>query len=188
MTDGVLQQDVELLALAREVLAGEGYSVDSVRTSSGLDLVLAENPLFIVAVAAVPTVDQLRLAESFAADALSQRFADVDLGPKRWDAYLVLLSQESRPEQREDARVVFELTYDTHAVRRIVRLGVIPTMSEVRRSLQPFVRPIELSDPSIAKDPLEMMIESLVEHGVSREIASRSVHAFKQGASVGDVV
>jgi hypothetical protein len=181
-----LSWDRDLLALARSVLVDEGYAVEEV--AGDVALVLAENPYFLVAVSATPTIAQLLSAQSLAEAAIADRLALSDPGPKRWDAYLILLTQERSPENKQTTRDLFEINYDTSNLRRIARAGVQATLAAVRDALTPFVAPIELDDPSIARDPFEAMVAALAARGVDRDLASRAAAAFKQGVPLGDVL
>ena len=189
MNDSLLDQvssDRELLALSRSILHGENYTVEEVEDD--VSLLLAENPYFVVGVAATSTIAQLLLAESVAAGMITNRLAVSDAGPKRWDAYLILLTQERSPETSETTRELFNINYDTTGLRRIAHTGVDATLAAVRNALTPFVAPIELDDPSIAADPFTSFIEALGSRGVERDLAIRAVSAFRQGVNLGDVL
>ncbi len=104
MTDEptVVDSDRELLALARSVLADEGYVVEQV--DGDVALLLAENRYFLVGVSATPTIAQLLLAEPLVQKSISDRLASSDPGPKRWDAYMILMTQERSPENPKTTR------------------------------------------------------------------------------------
>jgi len=182
-----VQVDAELLGLARAVLESEGYSIEDV-ADDGLPLLLAENRFFIICVVTAATIGQLIVAEGRVEGALAERLQAADVGPKVWDAYLVLLTQERLPEGGGATRALFDINYDTRAIRRIAHSGVYPTMAEVRTALTPFVTPMELDDPTIAVDPFKPFIEALVGRGIDREVAVRAVTASRQGASVVDAL
>ena len=80
-----------------------------------------------------------------------QRLTASDAGPKRWDAYLILLTQERSPETSDTTRELFNINYDTTGLRRLAHTGVDATLTAVRQALIPFVAPIELDDPSVAR-------------------------------------
>jgi hypothetical protein len=185
-TQGI-RVDIELLALARTVLDDEGYAVEDV-TADGVRLVLAENRYFVLAVVATATIAQVVIAEGWAEEFLVGRLRSADIGPKLWDAYLVLLTQERLPERGDTTRDLFEINYDTRGVRRMARSGLFPRLADVRSALTPFVAPIELDDPTIATSPFESFIESLVARGVDREVAVRVVTASRQGADIADAL
>ena len=182
----VANSDRELLALARSILSQENFVVEDV--TDDLSLLLAENAYFLVGVAATPTIAQLLMVESAAVETILARLNASDPGPKRWDAYLILLTQERSPESRSTTRDLFEINYDTANLRRISHAGVRPTLSDVRDALTPFVAPIKLDDPTIARDAFDGFIEGLTARGVDRDLARRAVSAFQQGVPLGDIL
>lgn len=189
MTDALtspLSSDRELLALARSILAEADYAVEEVEGE--VSLLLAENPYFLVGVTAMSTITQLFVAESIAEGIISGRLGSSEPGPKRWDAYLILLTQERSPENSDLTRQLFDINYDTTVLRRIAHSGVGPTLTSVRHALTPFVAPIELDDPTIAKDAFTYFADALTSRGVDRDFADRAITAFRQGVRLGDVL
>jgi hypothetical protein len=182
-----VRSDDELVALAKAALTSEGYRVEEVEANS-LRMLVAENRYFIVAVVATSTIQQLLLGEDTASRLLQERLIGADVGPKVWDLYLVLLTQERLPNGGEVTRNLFAINYDTRGIRRIVHSGVAPTLTAVRAALTPFVRPVELDDPGIAADPFQSFIYALTERGVDLDTASRAVSAFRQGVSIDDAL
>ncbi|MET4428635.1 hypothetical protein [Mycolicibacterium sp. 624] len=178
--------DAELLHIARSVLAEEGYSIESL--ASGIDLVLAENPYFVVAVAAVNTIQELLLIGGIAEASLAERLNVSTIGPKKWDAYLVLLTQERSPEDDATTRDLYAINYDTARLRRIAHTGVDATPEAVAHALAPFVAPMEASSTEILQDPFAAFVDALATRGVPREFANRAASAFEQGASLDDVL
>jgi hypothetical protein len=180
-----IRADAELLALARAVLVDEGYVVEDA-SPDGVPLLLAENRYFVLGVVTAATIAQIVLAEGWAEDFLGGRLRTADVGPKVWDAYLILLTQERLPEGGDVTRELFDINYDTRGIRRIAHSGVFPRLADVRNALTPFVAPIELDDPTIAASALESFVESLVARGIDREVATRAVTAWRQGADIVD--
>lgn len=178
--------DSELLHIAKGVLEGQGYRVES--STAGVDLVLAENPYFVVAVAAMNTIQDLLLGEGLAETSLANRINDSSIGPKKWDAYLVLLTQERSPEDDATTRDLYAINYDTARLRRIAHTGVDATPEAVAHALAPFIAPSEATSPEIQHDPFVALVDALASRGVSRELADRAVTAFEQGASLDDVL
>jgi hypothetical protein len=119
---------------------------------------------------------------------IAERLAAADPGPKRWDAYLILLTQERSPESSTTTRELFSINYDTTNLRRIAHSGVDATLTAVRDALSPFVAPIELDDPSLAKGAFTYFVEALASRGVERDLADRAITAFRQGVPLGDVL
>lgn len=182
-----IHADAELLALARAVLIDEGYVVEDV-SKDGVHLLLAENRYFVLGVVTAATIAQIVVAEGWAEEFLSDRLRSADIGPKVWDAYLILLTQERLLEGGEATRKLFEINYDTRGIRRIAHSDVHPRLADVRDALTPFVAPIELDDPAILASPFESFIDSLVARGIDREVAVRAVTASRQGGEIVDAL
>lgn len=181
-----VRSDDELLRLAGSILGEQGFHVEVV--GDGIDLVLAENKYFVVAVVATNTVRDLIMVEPMAFDALAQRTASATLGPKKWDTYLVLLTQE-RPLGDEDVtRELYAINYDTSRSRRIAHTGVDPTPDDISRALAPFLEPATPATSAVHSDPLASLLEALVSRGVDADLAQRAVTAFNQGASLDDIL
>lgn len=181
-----VSSDRELIALAQSVLSSEQYVIEDVE--DGIRLLLAENRYFVVGLVATPTLDELLLAEALGETALMNRMKTANPGPKRWDAYLVLLTQEKSPDDSHTARQLFSINYDTSAVRRIAHTGVAPTVAAVREALTPFVAPVHLDAREVGTDAFGLMVESLAARGVARGLADRAVNAFRQGADLNDLL
>jgi hypothetical protein len=179
--------DGGLLAIASDVLRQNEFSVMSEHLH-GADTgwVLAENDLFIVAVAAGPDLDELRRVESFAAPELIERLSQSEgVGGKRWDAYLVLIAS-STIDAPDDAKELVAIEYNTRGVRRLVAVGVEPTEEDVRRVLRPFM-PLPPPLPGGLSDAFQDLSEQLVLNGVESEDAHRTVAAFQDRGHLNDV-
>lgn len=180
------RSDTELLDLSRTALLEQGFQVEIL--SDGIDLVLAEDTHFIVAVAAMSTVRDLILAEPFAYAALAKRIEAVALGPKTWDTYLVLLTQELAAESDSITRDLYSINYDTSRLRRIAHIGVAPTPSAVISALASFAPPSASYTTAAQTDAMRLLLQALIARGVSDDLAQRAVAAFAQGASLDDVL
>lgn len=180
------QSDDELLRITKAVLSEQGFHVETV--SEGVDLVLAENSYFVVAVAAMNTIRDLILTEPAAFEALAQRIESATLGPKKWDTYLVMLTQEKSAEDDEVTRDLYAINYDTSRLRRIAHTGVDPTPEAVRHALAPFVEPAMSTTSAAQADALNSLLRALISRGVDEELAQRAVTAFEQGATLDDVL
>lgn len=179
--------DQELVTLARSILEREGFVVEQ-GTGDAHSILLSENPYFIVAVVTASTVNQLLEAESLGETTLVERLNDHDLGPKVWDAYLVLLTQEPAPDDAETTRNLFEINYDTASLRRIVVPDVRPTTSAVETALAPFIAPPTKTDEAVVESPFAQLTRSLAGLGVDPDLAKRAVAAFEQGANLVDTL
>lgn len=180
------RSDDELLGLTRTVMSEQGFRVGAVE--GDIDLVVAENSYFVVAVAAMNTIRNLILAEPIVFEALSQRIESVAMGPKKWDTYLVLLTQERSAEEDAVTRDLYAINHDTSRVRRIAHTGVDPTPEAVRHALAPFIEPFPPATNVTQTDALASLQRALISHGVGEELAQRAVTAFEQGASLDDVL
>lgn len=178
--------DADLLSVAEVVLTDQGYFVE--KLGDPASLLLAENAYFVVAVVATHTIQDLRLAQGPAEVAVSERLAETSIGPKKWDAYLVLLTQEKAPEDDSTTRELYAINYDTARLRRIAHAGVSVTPESVSHVLAPFVAPLEGNVSNIHEDPFARLLLALESRGVDEDIASRAIQAFEQGASLDDVL
>lgn len=180
------RSDDELLRITKAVLSEQAFHVETV--SGAIDLILAENSYFVVAVAAMNTIRDLILAEPLAFEALTQRIESAALGPKKWDTYLVLLTQEKSAEADDVTRDLYAINYDTSRLRRIAHTGVDPTPEAVSHALAPFVAPVTSTTPAASADALDSLLRALVSRGVDEELAQRAITAFEQGATLDDVL
>ncbi|WP_143445359.1 hypothetical protein [Janibacter indicus] len=178
--------DGDLLNLAKAVLSEQGFHIESV--NANVKLLLAENSYFVVAVAAMSTTRDLVLAESAAFNVLVDRIESVALGPKKWDTYLVLLTQENLAEDDDVTRDIYSINYDTSRLRRIAHTGVAATPKAVGHALAPFFEPASSAMSAAQDDALDELLKVLVARGVDHDLAHRSVAAFDQGASLDDIL
>ncbi|MFE4541581.1 hypothetical protein [Arthrobacter sp. NPDC056727] len=180
------RSDNELLGFTKTVLSEQGFQVETI--GENIELVVAENSYFVVAVAAMNTIRNLILAEPAVFEALSKRIESVALGPKKWDTYLVLLTQEKSAEDDAVTRDLYAINHDTSRVRRIAHTGVDPTPEALRHALAPFLEPVTPTATVVHTDALESLLQTLISNGVDEELARRAVTAFEQGASLDDVL
>lgn len=178
--------DHELLRISRVVLEEHDFHVETI--SEEIDLVLAENRYFVVAVAATSTIHDLIVAEPVAFETLSRRMESSILGPKKWDTYLVLLTQEKASGDAAVTRELYAINYDTSRLRRIAHTGVDPTPDAISHALAPFIEPVTSATSTLEADPLSSLLQTLVSRGVDAELAQRAITAFEQGAMLDDVL
>ncbi|MDE0268963.1 MAG: hypothetical protein OXI96_08010 [Acidimicrobiaceae bacterium] len=180
----VFQPDDDLIFLAQDVLSNAGYQVKKI-PQNGITVLLAENKYSILGLTATATIRDIETAESALAGIMQDAIRDsrVELGPKSWEMYLVLLTREKLGEQdaitRTITRTIFEIRYDMRQFRRIVRVGVSATERAVRRALVSFLDFPELGDRTFAMDPLELLSSALAEHGITKEKADRAVGIYR---------
>lgn len=180
------RSDDELLRITEVVLSEQGFQVEAINDT--VNLILAENNYFVVAVAAMNTIDELILAEPVAFQALAQRIASATLGPKKWDTYLVLLTQEKSAENDAVTRDLYAINYDTSRLRRIAHTGVDATPEAVGHALAPFVEPPTTATSAVQTDALDSLLRALISRGVDVELARRAITAFEKGATLDDVL
>jgi len=180
------RSDDELLRISKAVLTEHQYHVETL--SDGIELLLAENRYFVVAVAAMNTIRDLILAEPLAFETLAQRIGSVALGPKKWDTYSVLLTQEKSAEDDDVTRSLYAINYDTSGSRRIAHTGVDASVGAVTLALAPFVEPDTATTDATDADALASLLQALISRGVDEQLAERAITAFKQGAALDDVL
>ena len=179
--------DADLFDIARVLFEAAGFANEEVDLSGGRVL-LAENAYCIVALTATPTLNDLVTVEPHVTDLLRERVHAANIGPKLWDAYVVLLTQERPSDHGVGLHPLFDLAYNTHGSRRIARVGVQPTPHGVRGALTPFLAPIQLENAGLATSPLMALLANLVTYGIDRTLATRAVEAFRQGGHVDDIL
>jgi hypothetical protein len=172
--------DLALLGEARRLLENSGFTVVEAKLSPiQLPWLLAENDLFALGVAAAQTLDDLMTLEAYASPILADRIRGA--GPKRWDAYLVLLAREDR--EARGTRAVRNLQYDTSVFRRIVNLGVHGDEESVRRALRPFF-PLPPPRGQSLISAFGSLIDELVLQGIDRNQAQEAVQVYHEQVSV----
>jgi hypothetical protein len=175
-----------LLDTAAKLLRSAGFSIrQDYLTSAGAPWLLAEDEFFIVAITAADSFKRIREVEAFAATELIELLEKSEVGGKRWDAYLVLLSEDA-PEDPDQRRQLIELQYNTRAVRRLVSLGVTEDPQVIARALRPFL-PLPTSTEDGLPDAFAELAQQLVVNGIEREKAERYVAAFSETGSLDDV-
>lgn len=171
--------DAELLDLADGVLRQAEYAVERT-TVADVDCLLAENSDCVLAVAALVSVEAVVEAQASLAQALVQRVGLAPESPKRWDAYLVLLTVGNIDDIH--AEPLFDLAYDLSQVRRIVRSGVRPTVADVERALRP-VLPLAGVDRDLnPSDVISALQARLVADGMDKAEVESLIAEFRSTA------
>lgn len=174
------------LQLAASLLAAEGFVVrreelvvEGSDSDGPLEILLAENALFVMAAAFQDTLAQLRMIEPALSAYLAEALAEAnDLGDKAWDGYVVLLTGEKLADL-EDGSELHELVYDTRYVRRLVRLDVRENLESVSEALRPFLRLRRLDLQEIVVDVLSDLTDALATEGVPRPEAMAAVEGYR---------
>jgi hypothetical protein len=115
------ETDIELLKLARQVLADSGYRVQD-SMCDDIYYVIAEDTDNVVAVTAMLEGGDLIAVEPVLGRALIERLSDTRVGAKRWDGYVILLT--SATPTSETSQGLFDLAYNLINVRRLIRVRV----------------------------------------------------------------
>ena len=179
--------DEDLFALARTVLSEAGFAQEKVKLQDTAVL-LAENEYCIVALAATPTMDDLVAAEPHLEAYLRKGVEDADIGPKLWDVYVVLLTQEKPSEQGSGLLPLFTINYDTRGFRRIARVGIEATTQGVRNALISFVEPVKLENRELTTAPLVALSDELISYGIEESVATRAVEIYQTGGQLDDAL
>lgn len=181
MNDSIAHQaarinvDLALLGAAGRLLEQSHFTVASDYLSPArLPWLLAENGLFALGVVAAHTLDDLVALESFATSAIADRIREA--GPKRWDAYLVLLAREGR--EARGTRAVRDLQDNTRLLRRVVQLGVHADEESVRSALRPFL-PLPPPIQHWPSSPIQDLEDELVLQGIEPDRAREAVLGFQ---------
>lgn len=168
--------DTQLLELTSMVLADAGYSLEELVVDD-VSIVLGESPDNIVVMTATVTVRELVAAESILSRFLVQRLSEASAGGKRWDAYVAVLTRQSADVQTSDT--LFGLTYNLRHVRRLLKVGVDPTLAGVARALRALLPLPRVDSMTALNDPLDALAQQLVADGIDEEIVSRSIGHFR---------
>jgi hypothetical protein len=177
---------LDLLALASIVLEEAGFATAGVNGTEGVQLLLAENEEFVLAVSQVDDVNDFASADASTSEYLAERIGTRTFGAKQWDTYVVLLCQSHSPDSAVTTTALSDLRYDTHLFRRVVRTGVAPSLPSLADALRPFLPlPEEGDENSALEDPLHHLQRLLPSKGVSAEEAGLAIAAFLSGLTDG---
>lgn len=145
---------------------------------------LAENEFFVIAVVTAPTLSEARRIEAFAAAELVRRVSSLDLGGKRWDAYLVILCEELVSDP-DETRELVALQYDMRGIRRLVATGVTDR-GPVADALRPFL-PLPPAMPGGLSDASSALVDQLALNGIERDKAEQYVAVFAETGGLDEV-
>lgn len=178
--------DADLLMLARSVLSDGGFAVEVLEAD--VMMLLAENRHFVVGVVATSTINHLLNAESLVFEALETRISTSDLGSKKWDAYLVMLTQERASDDDATTRGLFAINHDTSHMRRMAHTDVELTRASVARALSAFLEPVEVNESDTRSDALMTLVQALIRRGIPESLAMKAITVFNQGGALDDVL
>lgn len=179
MTDSDVPVDLDLTEIATSVLRDSGFV--STVVDGQPSVLLAEGPYAIVIVGTTTRLSAVSTLNQYAEQALVKALASAkNLGQKKWDTYIVVLTSQAQGENADDVDAVYALNYDTRHARRIVRTGVNPTLADVRRALNPLLPLDEMRDESVLDDALSLLQIRLLHHGVSEKDAAEAIAEFRE--------
>jgi hypothetical protein len=170
--------DSQLLSVARRVLDKNHFRVRETQVD-GLERatwLLAESEYFVLGVAAGKTFEDLVVLEGYIAAALGELLQDGELGAKRWDSYVVLLSS-SGADQRGRPDVI-RLQHNTRSLRRLVCLGTAAHDDAVTNALATFL-PLPDAPAGGLPSAFDELVEQLVINGVRQEHATAAVTSYR---------
>lgn len=173
-----LGSDASLLAVARRVLTHHHFRVQESQLP-GLDdgaWLLAESEYFVLGLATGQTFDDLLVLEGYVVAALGELLQGSELGPKRWDSYVVLLAS-SDSDQRGRAEVV-RLQYNTRSLRRLVSLGIAAHEEAVTSALATFL-PLPDPPPGGLRSAFDELKQQLVINGIPDAQAAAAVATYR---------
>jgi hypothetical protein len=175
--------DPQLLSVARRVLGQQSFRAQEMQFTD-LDSVawlLAESESFVLGVVAGQTLDDLVVLEGYVAAALGELVQGSDLGPKRWDSYVVLLAGAGK-DQRGSPEVV-RLQYNTRSLRRLVALGTAPHEDAVTAALATFL-PLPNPPPGGLPSAFDELVTKLVVNGIPEARAASVVGDYRSTGEI----
>lgn len=167
--------DYQLSELAEIALKSSGFRVRT-RDSSDSALLIAEDDVSIVGVAATTTIRTLVELEPALSTIISELRKATGYRPK--DAYSVLITTQQADSA--DSQPLFEIAYNLRHVRRIVRAGVEPTVAGVRRALRPVLQFSGDARVTLGRDPMELLRSRLLEEGIDAEFVDANIGKFER--------
>jgi hypothetical protein len=169
--------DPGLLAVARRVLTQHGFQASerSLEGAGEATWLLAESNYFLLGVATGETFEDLLVLEGYLVAALGGLLDENDLGPKRWDSYVVLISG-SGTDQRGAPDVV-RLQYNTRSLRRLVCLGTPAREDAVAEALATFL-PLPEPPPGGLPSAFDELVTQLVINGIPEDEAAIGVKNY----------
>lgn len=176
-----------LLRTAEAVLLEEHYQVRHVDVDGEVgQFLLAENEFFILGLVATSSLHDLLVVHPLASKRLLELIDASQLGAKRWDVYLVLLTEERVPLDSPAYRSLKEINYDTMGLRRIARAGVGSGADDIQTALRSFLPLPRSRQSEVLVDALRQLELELPSQGVREEDASRAIAHFRSVRTLAD--
>jgi hypothetical protein len=174
--------DSETLELLSLVLSRANYETQGA-AAGDVQVVLGENLDNVVVATAAMTVTDLVRAEPLLSSFLVDRLGNANAEGKRWDGYVVLLTAQEAG--MDNSQPLFGVTYNLRHVRRLVKVGVEPTMAGVARALGTLL-PLTLSAVAdTTSDPLSALEQRLLADGVDPTSVRSAIERFRVDHSMG---
>ena len=144
-------------------------------------VLVGENPYCVLAIIDVSTDDDLIQTVSDAQAELTQLALRSRPASIRWDLYVLLHVRTEGGAVQPD--LVEAIESDTKYARKLVRVDIKRARSSVDRALRPFlpIRPAARIEPA---DPLELLREGLIKHGLDAGLADTALSSFSATGSV----
>jgi hypothetical protein len=174
----LIEPDQVLLAEADVLLRAAGFATaQQVSGAAQIPWLLAEDPFFILGVAAGRTIGDVYNLEALIAADFGALIAEGQVGAKRWDAHLVLVASDEAPSG--STAQAMSLQYDLRALRRIVAHGLAANPECLQQTLAPFL-PLPEGNTTLDSTPMRELREELVVNGVGESDAEMAIAAFQQ--------
>ena len=174
-----------LLSLAALILKENKFVLQGIEElPSGDQILVAENPYFILCLAAADDASTIVPLESLVATHLARLLVRTALGAKKWDAYIVVLTTQKLSGDPEETARLYNLNHNTSSFRRILRTGVRAELADVESALRPFLPLPKLDEPLLSRDALDELKEELPKHGVDATEASKMIDDFRGVGSI----
>lgn len=170
------KSDEGLLALARVVMEQAEYTVATAQ-HDGVTILIAEDDNNAVVVAATVSAAEILEVEPVVGRVLTEQLIGAHLPQKKWDGYVVLLCAQAAGDDLSAA--LSELANNLRQLRRIIRVGVQPTVAGVARALRPL---LPLPEPDLdtrLSDPLTRLEGLLLRDGVDTVAIQEVLEEFK---------
>lgn len=171
-----------LLELAAGTLSEAGFATRHDELAS-VRVLIAENPFFIVVIAAADSVDAMVAVDAAVSMDLASAVTHAEVAAKQWDIYLVLLATAHISSDQTD--LLYRVAYNTHYLRRLVRTNVPPTPEGVRNALLAFLPlPPPGGQAGQPMKALEDLHEAVLTHGVEPDFATRAFRTFESSGEI----
>ncbi len=173
-----IEPDLELLDLASINLGKSGFECSRLEID-GVPALTALSQFGFLFVASFLTVDAMLTAEPRFSGELARLLTTNDeLARTRWDGYLVLLTSQNA--EAHHSQSLFAVAYNLRQVRRLLKVGVEPTITGVGRALRPVLPLVVPQYLKASLNPLTALEERLLRDGFDAEQLTVALRRFDQ--------